>query len=314
MPSHPIYSRRLDQHKIFIQEILHRQGPEFDEYHSLLKWYENVGKQYQSGWLRRGQIEELVQFMGEVYLSPSSIAGRLYITSQDPYRNHLLLDQIYHHQTTSDPELIKWDKFFHWTLFAQSLRATKDYFIKTLQNRIQDSQSLNLLLLGSDLARSLEGILAIHTEENLNTTLLSHDPEAIAFARSILNGHGQTLQYLEQNILSVNFGPSFDLVWSSLYPNLLDERFGSLLLQLIQALRPGGQAIFSFFLAHPSTLHLLAFTGWELSYPSLAGIQTLCQAILPPGYEVKCWGNKPVSYGLLEVKHTANSQPLIPKL
>ncbi|MEM7510942.1 MAG: hypothetical protein AAF388_08420, partial [Bacteroidota bacterium] len=306
--------RRLDQYKIFIQEILYRQGPEFDEYHSLLKWYEKVGKQYQSGWLGRGHLEDLVQFMGEIYLSTTTLAGKLYITAQDPFRNHLLLDQIYHHQTTSDPGLIKWDQFFHWTLLAESLREIKDYFITTLENEIQDSQPLNLLLLGSDMARSLEGILAIHTDDKLNATLLSHDPEAITFARSILNGRGQTLQYIEQNILSVNFDPSFDLTWGSLYPNLLGEEFGSLLLQLIQALRPGGQAIFSFFLAHPSTLHLLAFTGWELSYPTLAGIQALCQDILPPGYEVRCWGNKPPSYGLLEIKHTANSQPLISKL
>ncbi|MEM7515287.1 MAG: hypothetical protein AAF388_30455, partial [Bacteroidota bacterium] len=250
MPSHPTYNRRLDQYKIFIQEILYRQGPEFDEYHSLLKWYEKVGKQYQSGWLSRGQIEELVHFMGPVYLSSSSLAGKLYLIAQDPLRNHLLLDQILHHQTTGDPELIKWDKFFHWTLFATSLREIKDYFITTLENEIQDSQSLNLLLLGSDMARSLEGILAIHTDDKLNTTLLSHDPEAIVFARSVLNGQGQTLQYMEQNVLSVNFDPSFDLIWGSLYPNLLGEEFGSLLLQLIQALRPGGQAIFSFLLAH----------------------------------------------------------------
>lgn len=122
----------LEHHVEYIKHLVEKGGPDPEDYYDLDAWISELSERTFQGKLPEENRNELIQILGEA-LSCNTMQGFAFQKPHGYAGDYEIIDRIYTHWTSPNPQLRKWDEYFHKQVAPQAVRNRKDYFLNTLK-------------------------------------------------------------------------------------------------------------------------------------------------------------------------------------
>lgn len=253
----------------FLQTIIANGGPEKHQYDTLNKIFDNIAGEHKSGRITDHELQLLQHGFGDECLE-NTMHGHIKSKPFGYAGDFLIIDKIYREQVTTDQRFEKWDIFWNNHSAAKAVRNRKDYFIRTITERIAKKGKMQLLNVASGPARDLAEVYEILKPNQLSTTCVEADKTAINYAKNLNKSNEGSIGFIHQNIFRFNTTEKFDLVWSAGLFDYFDDRiFVKLLRKFISWTKPGGEVIIgNFGLQNPSRNYMELIGDWFLEHRS----------------------------------------------
>lgn len=253
----------------FLQHIISNGGPEEVEYETLNKAFDTISTEFKSGCISEAHMRVLQDsfndghfqntFLGHVRAKPFGYAG-----------DFLIIDKIYREQVTADQRFQKWDKFWNNLSASKAVRNRKDYFIKTMRNRVEAGVTKKMLNVASGPARDVAELYKLIDPHALPITCVEADNYAINYAKNLNKANAEHINFIHKNIFRFQTEEKFDIIWSAgLFDYFDDVVFAKLVSKFISWCKPGGEIIIgNFGLENPSRNYMELVGDWYLEHRS----------------------------------------------
>lgn len=230
----------------FLQQVIANGGPEVKEYDTLNGIFDQLSQDYKTGRLSTEEMEQL-QSGFETAGMENTLHGHCRLKPYGYAGDFMIIDKIYREDVSSDERFEKWDIYWNNQPATKAVRNRKDYFIRTILQRLQPTP-LRLLNVASGPARDLAEVYTRIPSGALQTTCVEADAHAIAYATELNEANMQHIRFIHQNIFRFATEEQFDLVWSAgLFDYFEDSVFVKLLRKFISWTKPGGEVIIGNF-------------------------------------------------------------------
>ncbi|MEJ7625373.1 MAG: class I SAM-dependent methyltransferase [Ferruginibacter sp.] len=266
----------LSQPISFLQSIIANGGPETMEYEDLNRVFDTLSNEYKTGGLKESDLLVLQNGFGDECLQ-NTLHGHIKSKPFGYAGDFMIIDKIYMEQITEDDRFAKWDIFWNNHSAAKAVRNRKDYFIKTLTEKLSGKEKLKLLNVASGPARDLAELYSQIDPNLLDTVCIEADKTAINYATNLNKDNAGHIQFIHQNILRYNPEEKFDIVWSAgLFDYFDDAVFIKLLRKFISWTKTGGEVIIgNFSVENPSRNYMEMIGEWFLHHRSLEQLTQL---------------------------------------
>ncbi|MBN2414635.1 methyltransferase domain-containing protein [bacterium] len=207
--------------------------------------------------------------------------------------DYLLIDWIYTEKTADNGTGRLFDQLFHSYEAAESVRNRKEYFKKKCDELAHCAgDRFDVLDLGCGSCRDvLETYQESSNGENLFVHCIDNEPEAIEYARSLIEGtpFKNRITIDISNVLRIKTDRTYDLIWSAGLFDYLEERIAVLLLKkLWRLLKPNGKIIFGNFSPKNPTRNGMELVGkWNLIHRSAEELIGICTKAAIPFREIE---------------------------
>jgi len=261
---------QLAQSISVLQNIISNGGPETTEYETLQNAVDAISEEYKSGKISNETIELLKSGFSEECLK-TTLHGHALTKPFGYAGDFLIIDKLYREQVTEDMRFQKWDIFWHNLAAAKAVRNRKDYFIKTMVDRLNCNENLSLLNVASGPARDLAELYkTLPWESDLQTVCVEADNYAINYARKLNQPNENCITFIHKNIFGFSTEVKFDIVWSAgLFDYFDDKTFVRLIKKFMGFTKPGGEIIIgNFGLENPSRSCMELVGDWYLQHRS----------------------------------------------
>ncbi|WP_129714782.1 class I SAM-dependent methyltransferase [Pedobacter sp. SYP-B3415] len=262
-----------------VRDIVLRGGPEPEEY---ILFEECLAELFTAGHGERpaqvlmeefmphcGFLQDKLSLMGHIRCKPYGYAGDFEV-----------IDRIYQNQIL-DQKYQTWDRYSLQHPAAQAVRNRKSYFKSRLGAALKTGAPHRLLNLASGPARDL---MELYNElirpEQLHTTCVEMDPQAIAYAQQLNAGNLEQIEFIRKNVFRYQTAARFDTIWSAgLFDYFNDKTFVLLLSRFGDWLEPGGEIIIGNFNSafNPSRLFMEVFGDWHLNHRTAEELISLAE-------------------------------------
>lgn len=230
----------------FLRQVIANGGPEVKEYDTLNGIFDQLFQDYKTGRLSTEEMAQL-QSSFETEGMENTLHGHCRLKPYGYAGDFMIIDKIYREDVSSDERFEKWDIYWNNQPATKAVRNRKDYFIRTILNRLQPTP-LRLLNVASGPARDLAEVYTCIPSGALQTTCVEADAHAIAYATELNEANMQHIRFIHQNIFRFATEEQFDLVWSAgLFDYFEDSVFVKLLRKFISWTKPGGEVIIGNF-------------------------------------------------------------------
>jgi extracellular factor (EF) 3-hydroxypalmitic acid methyl ester biosynthesis protein len=260
----------------YITRLVQKGGPEPNEYDELTGWFNIIGEQARKEILESEQLHELWDIFGDA-LSPRTLQGFVLHKPHGYAGDYEIIDKIYTRSISHDPQLTKWDLYFHFQKAVQAVRNRKKYFINTL-SRIESTalQGLKILNVGSGPGRDIYEYCNLYPESETTFDCVDSDSNAITFAKALYNGFAVHLTFYHKNIFRFKSDKSYDLVWSAgLFDYFDDKLFKYLLLHLFNMVCDGGKLVIGNFSTSNPSRNYMELGEWFLKHRDEHSLKSL---------------------------------------
>jgi len=253
----------------FLKQVIANGGPEATEYNTLNYVFDVISNEYRAGKIDDAELQLLQDGFGDECLQ-NTLHGHIKSKPYGYAGDFMIIDKIYREQITADDRFVKWDIFWNNHSAAKAVRNRKDYFIKTISERIAANKPLRLLNVASGPARDLFELYQTIPNESLSTTCVEADKTAINFAENLNKDNAKQVEFIHQNIFRFNTDKKFDIVWSAgLFDYFDDAIFTKLVRKFISWTKPGGEVIIgNFSTQNPSRNYMELVGDWFLHHRS----------------------------------------------
>jgi SAM-dependent methyltransferase len=191
-----------------------------------------------------------------------------------------MIDRIHTRWESSNPSLVRWDRFFHEQAAPKAVRNRIRYLRDLLERLENPVGSASVLNLGCGPARDLHDYFRDHTESRLRIMSIDLDPQAIRYASALCAPWTEQLKFECSNVLRYRTAEQYDLVWSSgLFDYFSDRLFVLTVKRLLRAVKPGGELVIgNFGPANPSRGYMELLGKWYLAHRSEEVLRQLARA------------------------------------
>ena len=262
----------------YIQLLYDSGGPTATEYDSLndaLNYYRT--KIPIEEW--KAASQKVAAIFGDAF--KDSIAGHAYCKPYGYPGDFEIIDKMYLKVTSEDPNLKKWDLFYHQHAAATAVRNRKAFFKRILKEQTnQQKETCQVLDVASGPCRDLLEFFQEHNPKNLRIECVEADAKAIEHAAKLNQAHSEYLTFINKNIFRFRTEKQYDLIWSAgLFDYFDDRTFTRLLNRLITNVAPGGEIVIgNFAVGNPTEGYMELFTGWYLHHRSPEQLINLAKA------------------------------------
>jgi extracellular factor (EF) 3-hydroxypalmitic acid methyl ester biosynthesis protein len=262
-------TNQRDQAISFLQNIIEKGGPETKEYDVLNEIFDHLSEDYKAGKMTEHELQLLQEGFGDECLE-NTLHGHIKTKPYGYAGDFMIIDKIYQEQITKDHRFEKWDIFWNNHSAAKAVRNRKDYFIKTMKDRLSSRGALQLLNVASGPARDLAELYEGIEPEQLTTVCVEADKTAINYAKNLNKANAPQINFIHQNIFRFSAEEKFDIVWSAgLFDYFDDNIFLKLLRKCISWTKPGGEVIIgNFSIQNPSRNYMELIGDWYLQHRS----------------------------------------------
>lgn len=253
----------------FLQNIIEKGGPETKEYDVLNEIFDHLSEDYKAGKMSEHELQLLQEGFGDECLE-NTLHGHIKTKPYGYAGDFMIIDKIYQEQITTDHRFEKWDIFWNNHSAAKAVRNRKDYFIKTMTNRLSSRGAIHLLNVASGPARDLAELYQKIQPGQLSTVCVEADQTAIGYAKNLNHVNAAQIEFIHQNIFRFSPEEKFDLVWSAgLFDYFDNNIFLKLLRKFISWTKPGGEVIIgNFSVQNPSRNYMELIGDWYLQHRS----------------------------------------------
>jgi len=192
--------------------------------------------------------------------------------------DYLFLDRIYTRHINKNPKYGIWDEYVQQHAAPNAVRNRKEYFKKSVLEKVSDNSRLNLLNVVSGSGRELFELYREFQAKNVNTTCVEIDQGAINFSKKLNNEYLENINYVHSNIFKFRNNKTYDMIWSAgLFDYLNDKAFVFLLEKFKDWLSPQGELIIGNYNEeyNPSRDYLEILGDWHLNHRTEAQLIAL---------------------------------------
>jgi extracellular factor (EF) 3-hydroxypalmitic acid methyl ester biosynthesis protein len=257
----------------FLRRLVQRGGPETEEFGLLTNAFKALEYGQVSFESVRRALSPLLDTLdclhGFGFQKPHGYAG-----------DYEMIERIYTQWTSTDPNLRRWDEYFHRQAAPRAVRNRKQYFHclldRHLKGRIADA-STRILNLGSGPMRDVFEHLNGHRNMGLVFECVEMDDNALRYGEGLCSEYSESVIFHKQNVLRFKSEQKFDLVWSAgLFDYFSDRVFRLVLRRLIPLVKPGGEIVIGNFSENnPSRWWMEAVGDWILRHRSPESLTNL---------------------------------------
>lgn len=247
--------------RLFISDVLARNGPEPDEYIRFLLMVEQ---------LKADDVEPFRSLMQPI-LTPSTIIGFSFTKPFGYNGDFFIIEKMYQNYVNPDPRFEKWDKFFHLLPAARAVVNRKELAIDQFiaLNELHNGEK-DVLILGSGPANEVHEYLTISPGNQITFDLIDLDERAIAYAGNKNRDYLSRISFHHKNAIRFVPPKQYDLIWSAgLFDYFKDKHFIYMIRKYYAALKPGGKMIIgNFNVNNPSRKIMEVLGDWFLYHRS----------------------------------------------
>lgn len=211
----------------------------------------------------------LVRQFGDA-LSISTMQGHVFLKPYGYSGDFEIIDRIYTKYHSPDPDLKKWDMFFHKQEGAKAVRNRKMYFIELVDSLEKTNESPIILNIGSGPGRDMFDFFQRNPTSNALFVCIDADSKAINYASSLCKSYSKNIEFIHKNIFRYRPTRNYDLIWSAgLFDYFDDNIFARLLKRLYAYAANNGEIVISNFSEfHPSRVYMEVIGDWFLNHRS----------------------------------------------
>ena len=270
---------KFEVHDIdFIKQLAEIGGPEPKHYEDLSSLFARWYTYSEAEQLSLKSIMRLTDAFGEA-LSPLTMQGFSYCRPHGYAGDYEIIDGIYLQKTSQNPQLSKWDDYFHSSHAAKAVRNRKTYFQELLDHLHNRHSHGKVLKVAMGPGRSMYEWLCKNPDSMLKFDCVDIDANAIEYAKSLNNAFLDRIQFIHKNALRFKPKQKYDLIWSAgLFDYFDDETFVRLLERLLPYVSEGGELVVGNFGEYHSSKPYMEVAGnWKLNGRSSKKLIELAQ-------------------------------------
>jgi len=272
-------NRELREAIGYIEYLLHKNGPDPEDYQELDNWYKNIHLLKKKQIIGDKELNELRKHFKEAYSTTETLQGFVYNQPHGYKGDFEIIDKIYQYHISE--KLEKWDNFFQLGSAPKAVRNRKDYFKQLLNEKVTtQSRHYEILNLASGPCRDI----LEYFEENINSSkvyfdCVEIDENAVKYANQLLASHLKNIHFYNANIFKFIPEKKYPLIWSAgLFDYFNDKTFIRILKRfLLFVARDGELVIGNFHPINPSRRYM-EFGLWHLHHRTEAELIQLAQA------------------------------------
>lgn len=223
--------------------------------------------EYRQGRVSREEIVAVNSSFGKDFLE-NTLHGRGFLKPNGYPGDFLFLDRIYTNHISDNPKYKIWDEFVQQNGAPDAVRNRKEYFKHFAKSKSNSGKEINLLNVVSGSGRELAELYGKMLKlDNVKTTCVEIDEEAIKFSKELNKDHLRHIVYVNSNIFRYKTDETYDLIWSAgLFDYLNDKAFVILLKRFKAWQKKGGEIIVGNYNAdhNPSRDYMEVLGDWHL--------------------------------------------------
>ena len=250
-----------------LHQIIARGGPVPEEYPTLHSLIGCGAADVNAERVSRSRLREAWEVLGPRFMTDTMQGFGL--SKPHGYAGDFeMIDRILELRTSADPSLARWDAFFHAQAAPKAVRNRARMFGELMDSTCARASSARILNIGSGPCRDVARWLSANPKCEVLIECIDRDPEAIAYARHVLNGQATRVRLVQRDALRYQTGVQFDFVWSGgLFDYLSDRLFVLLFRRLLRMTNAQGQVVIgNFSPSNPSRNYMELFGEWYLHY------------------------------------------------
>ena len=223
--------------------------------------------EYRQGRVSKEEIIELNSSFGNDFLE-NTLHGRGFLKPNGYPGDYLFLDKIYTNHISADPKYSIWDEYVQQNGAPAAVRNRKEYFKHFAKSKANSGNEIHLLNVVSGSGRELAELYGKMLKlDNVKTTCVEIDDEAIKFSKELNKNHLDHIAYVNSSIFRYKTDKTYDFIWSAgLFDYLNDKAFVMLLKRFKTWQKKGGEIIIgNYNEAHnPSRDYMEILGDWHL--------------------------------------------------
>jgi extracellular factor (EF) 3-hydroxypalmitic acid methyl ester biosynthesis protein len=253
----------------FLQNIVSKGGPELHEYDALYAIADELNEEYKAGNIAEIDLKLMRDSFGHESME-TTLHGHSLTKPYGYAGDFMIIDKIYRNHITPEKRFEKWDKLWQSNAACQAVRNRKDYFIKTIMNRLGKDETIDVLNVASGPARDLADLYTRIGKGRVNTVCIEADGRAISYAKELNEANMDEITFIEKNIFKYETDKKHNVIWSAgLFDYFNDSIFVKILKRFVSWTKEGGEVIIgNFGLYNPSRAFMELFGDWYLLHRS----------------------------------------------
>jgi len=272
----------MKHHITFIKELVAKGGPDSSEYKEFTDWLETISREFKDGILSKEDLQILREEMGDA-LSILTLQGFVFNKPHGYPGDYEIIEKIYTEHTSNNPELRKWDLFFHLQKAPIAVKNRKKYFLDLLnglESLDPERKEKRVLNVASGPGRDLFDFFSQKKDRSLVFDNIEFDPLAISYAKNLCKDFLDKIEFLHTNAFDFTTENKYSLVWSAgLFDYLNDKKFIFLLNHLIRLMDDGGELVIGNFSdSNPTKAYMEIIGDWRLRHRSPEQLISLAKA------------------------------------
>lgn len=260
----------FDSHVQYIRYIVDKCGPDEDEYAEHLAWYSCLNSQIESGQVNADERNRLREMFGAAYTA-ATMHGHAHVQPLGYAGDYKIIEKIYDSWISPEPELEKYDLFFHRQQAPIAVRNRKQYFQDLITEHCrQHQQPMTVLNLASGPCFEIRELFDREPSLPVRFLCVDVDENAVRRAKEVVGEHNDKVSFVVGNIFRFKPTDKYSLIWSAgLFDYFDDRTFWRILKRFIPALQPDGEVVVgNFGDSNPTKGYMEALATWYLCHRS----------------------------------------------
>ncbi|WP_454061795.1 class I SAM-dependent methyltransferase [Candidatus Nitrospira salsa] len=261
-----------------IKTMVENGGPRPKEYAELNKSMDTLVTHKNLGTISQEQFTEILHAFGAA-LSTDTIQGFVLHKPHGYAGDFEVIERIYKHYLSSNPNLTNWDRFFHTHKAPQAVRNRVSYFLEqiyTLKTRYP--KQARVLNVASGPGRDMYETLKVVGPSNITFDCVDQDLEAIQYAKSLCHDFRSHIHFIHRNVFRFVPQEKYQLIWSAgLFDYFSDSLFKRVIKRLLPSLERNGKLVIGNFSDDNPTQGYMELFDWMLIHRSKKKLQALAE-------------------------------------
>lgn len=250
----------------FVRELVENGGPNPEDYMMINSFLDLLAETKEYDNKMPPELKDIL----EPTLNKDTMHGFAHTKPHGYSGDFEIIDRIYQEWKSPNPDLAKWDEYFHELAAPKAVRNRKTYFKDMLANltNTNNGTGSRVLNIGSGPGRDMLEFFETVSDPHIQIDCVDIDENAIAHATELCADYIDKITFHKRNIFRFRPDQQYDIVWSAgVFDYFSDRQFTMLIKRLYTYVKEGGELVVgNFSTENPSRAHMEIISDWHLQH------------------------------------------------
>ncbi len=274
----PEIQKVVHESHTIISNIRQKGGPDQLDYPILNTIFQQFTSEAQHNRFSEQHLQSIREAFGES-LSTETIQGWAFKKPLGYAGDYQIIERIYNYYTAENPNLSKWDHFFHAQKAPQAVRNRLSFFLDRLwKTKNSHPGHCDILNLASGPGRDMYEAMKALGPGGITIDCVEQDLNAIDHAKKLCQEFLSCIQFIHKNIFRFMTTKKYHLIWSAgLFDYFNDNVFKRTIARLIPLLQPNGKIVIGNFSTSNPNKGYMDLCQWNLFHRSKQHLRRLAE-------------------------------------